>query len=225
VVAADWAAMTESVDGQFTVRAVGEIDFANAQHFREYLLGTVSSADRSVRVDLRDVRYLDSSGLHALVTAHAAATRRALRLDVDAGGLPRKVIEAAGLTYLLRGSAQQAGQPVGGADFDPTQWRTPEPLVTRVHDEGDVRVISVSGDADMEGGDAFSSALAAATRHGTRPVVLDLAYLQWINSRVASVIATARHDASKLGLAFEIRNPNATVRRVLEICGVIDPPS
>src|SRR5205807_5604243 len=82
VVAADWAAMTESVDGQFTVRAVGEIDFANAQHFREYLLGTVSSADRSVRVDLRDVRYLDSSGLHALVTAHAAATRRALRLDV-----------------------------------------------------------------------------------------------------------------------------------------------
>jgi anti-sigma B factor antagonist len=225
VVAADWAAMTESVDGHFTVRAMGEIDFANAQHFREYLLGAVSSADRSVRVDLRDVRYLDSSGLHALVAAHAAATRRPLRMDVDAAGLPRKVIEAAGLTYLLRESAEQAREPVPGADFDPTQWRTPEPLVTRVHDEGDVQVISVSGDADMEGGDAFSSALVAATRHGTRPVLLDLTYLQWINSRVASVIATAKHDASKLGLAFEIRNPNATVRRVLEICGVIDPPS
>jgi anti-anti-sigma factor len=217
--------MTESVDGQFTVRAMGEIDFANAQHFREYLVGTVSTADRNVRVDLRDVRYLDSSGLHALVAAHTAATRRALRLDVDAQGLPRKVIETAGLAYLLRDSARQPGQPVAVADFDPTQWRTPEPLVTRVHDEGDVQVISVSGDADMEGGDVFSSALAAATRHGTRPVVLDLAHLQWINSRVASIIATARHDASKLGLLFEIRNPNATVRRVLEICGVIDLPS
>jgi anti-sigma B factor antagonist len=225
VVAADWVAMMDSVGGEFIVRATGEIDFAGAQRFREYLLGAVWMAQGGVHVDLRGVQYLDSSGLHALAAAYDAARRRAVRFGVEADGVPRKVIELAGLTYLLREFDEPPAPLALAADPELTYLQTSMPLVTRVHDDGDVQVVSVSGHSDMAGGDAFSSTLAAATRDGTRPVVVDLSELQWINSFAAGVIALAKSDASTRGIVFEIRNPNPIVRRVLEICGVIDSPT
>src|SRR5437588_10261792 len=99
---ADWAAMMQDVNGVFTVRVWGEIDLANAHRFREYLLGAVSMAHDGVVVDLCGVRHLDSSAVHALVAARAAADLREVRFEVAADGLTRKVIDLVGLTSLLR---------------------------------------------------------------------------------------------------------------------------
>jgi len=96
-----WSGMMQRVDGVFTVRVWGEIDLASAHRFREYLLGAVCMAHDGVLVDLCGVRHLDSSALHALVAARAAADLRDVCFDVTADGLTRKVINLAGLTSLL----------------------------------------------------------------------------------------------------------------------------
>ena len=96
-----WSGMLQRVDGVFTMRVWGEIDLASAHRFREYLLGAVSMAHDGVVVDLCGVRHLDSSAVHALVAARAAADLREVRFDVTADGLTRKVIDLAGLTSLV----------------------------------------------------------------------------------------------------------------------------
>ena len=97
-----WSGMLQRVDGVFTMRVWGEIDLASAHRFREYLLGAVSMAHDGVVVDLCGVRHLDSSAVHALVAARAAADLREVRFEVAADGLARKVIDLVGLTSLLR---------------------------------------------------------------------------------------------------------------------------
>src|SRR5205807_45431 len=82
-----WSGMMRRVDGVFTVRVWGEIDLASAHRFRDYLLGAVSMAHDRVLVDLCGVRHLDSSAVHALVAACAAADLREVRFDVAADGL------------------------------------------------------------------------------------------------------------------------------------------
>lgn len=101
MVASQWGGMIELVDGVFTVRVSGEIDRATAARFRQYLLGTVSMAHDELCVDLRPVTYVDSSGLHALVAAHEACEERAVRFNVQADGFARRILELAGLSFVL----------------------------------------------------------------------------------------------------------------------------
>ena len=95
------------------------------------------------------------------------------------------------------------------------------PLSTRIHDEGDSVVVTVSGDVDMAVADPFSSALATAIENATRAVVLDLADLRFMDSTGVRALLYAQHNASANDLTFHIRNPSETVRRVLEVCGVL----
>lgn len=69
--------VTEQPDGA-TVHLDGEIDLERSPEARTLLLGLIGKG-KAVRVDLHEVRYMDSSGLASLVEAHQKA--RAAKLD------------------------------------------------------------------------------------------------------------------------------------------------
>lgn len=90
------------------VALVGECDLATREALTEALMAAVEQAP-TVVVDLKALRFLDSSGLHGLVTAHRAARERGGRLHVvNAGGSVATVLALTGLDELLR--------PPAGAD-------------------------------------------------------------------------------------------------------------
>jgi anti-sigma B factor antagonist len=91
-----------SVDGQRAdVVLSGECDLAAREDCITVLMGAVGAAP-SVVVDLGRLTFLDSSGVHALVTAHRAAVERGGWLSVaNAGGMVAHVLEITGVGGLL----------------------------------------------------------------------------------------------------------------------------
>ena len=82
------------------VSVVGEVDLATAPQLAESL---VQFANGDVTVDLTQVTFLDSTGLHALVTAHEHLERRAARLRVTgASTAVLRVLEISGLDRYLQ---------------------------------------------------------------------------------------------------------------------------
>lgn len=95
--------VTTAVAADRTVVAVaGECDL----HTRDELIATLTAAVREaplVEVDLAQVRFLDSSGLHALVTAYRAAQAQGRRLYVvNATGTAATILDMTGVIELLR---------------------------------------------------------------------------------------------------------------------------
>ena len=102
----DFEAHTTQEAGRLVVAFAGECDLNSRDTMTATLLGAVRAA-RTVVVDLRAVRFFDSSGLHALVTAHQAALRRDGSLSVvNATGTVAAVLEITGLMELLRHRAR-----------------------------------------------------------------------------------------------------------------------
>lgn len=98
----DFEAPTFHDDDRVVVAPAGECDLRSRDRLTETLLAAVRSAT-TVVVDLTAVTFFDSSGLHALVTAHHAALRRSGSLHVvNATGTVATVLEMTGLMELLR---------------------------------------------------------------------------------------------------------------------------
>lgn len=96
------------------------------------------------------------------------------------------------------------------------------PLTTRLDGDGEDVIVTVTGDLDMDTGDAFPSALAIALREASRALIIDVAGVTFLASFGVGLLVRAHRDAEAAGLSFEIWNPSPTSRRVLEICGVLD---
>lgn len=90
--------------GEFSiVRLPQEIDLGNASEVLESMLSTLNRGNGDLVVDARDVRFMDSSGLNALVRARerADALSGSLHL-VAASSRMRRLLEITRLTGLLR---------------------------------------------------------------------------------------------------------------------------
>ena len=78
--------------GEVLVRLEGEVDSASAPEFLAELKGPLSAADnRTVRLDLSRLRFLDTAGARALLRARELVAAAGGRLTVDgmvAGRLP-----------------------------------------------------------------------------------------------------------------------------------------
>jgi anti-anti-sigma factor len=87
----------------------GEIDMANAALFREVLRQVVERKNGGrIVVDMRDVTFLDSSGLGMLVAAQRAATVKGIELRLaDPNPIVRMTLEVANLADLLIGVEQR----------------------------------------------------------------------------------------------------------------------
>ena len=63
------------IDGVVVLSVSGEVDLANAPSLRAHLKTAIETADFVV-VDLKDLKYIDSSGIKALLDAHGTFAPR-----------------------------------------------------------------------------------------------------------------------------------------------------
>ncbi|MEU4690121.1 STAS domain-containing protein [Actinoplanes sp. NPDC023714] len=98
----DFQISTAPQAGRIVVSVAGDVDLRHRDEMTDSLQAAVRSAPEVV-VDLAAVRFLDSSGLHALISARQAATRRDGTVwVVNATGTVAMVLEMTGVLKLLR---------------------------------------------------------------------------------------------------------------------------
>ncbi len=81
--------------GHVTVRLIGEMDMAEEQRFTELVTdGVIADKPATVELDLSELRFMDSSGLRALLQARKAVETHGTRLVLaDPQPAVRKVLE------------------------------------------------------------------------------------------------------------------------------------
>lgn len=99
---------TSTASGRTVLALIGECDLAARDELTTALLAAVASAPVVV-VDVAGLAFLDSTGIHGLVTAHHAARAAGGRLHVvNATGMVANVLDITGVGDLLRPSAAAA---------------------------------------------------------------------------------------------------------------------
>ncbi|GAA4601853.1 anti-anti-sigma factor [Actinoplanes octamycinicus] len=107
---ASFEARTAAQPGRITVLLAGDCDLTARDRLTAVLLDAVSHS-AVVFVDVSDVGFLDSTGVHALVTAHHAARARDGGLYLTgATGTVAAVLELTGLDALLRAPAEESAE-------------------------------------------------------------------------------------------------------------------
>jgi len=107
---ASFEARTSARPGRSVVALVGECDLAVREELTSALLEAVASAP-VVEVDLDALQFLDSTGVHALVTALHAAQRDGTALYVtNAHGPVAHVLDITGVGALLQAPNQAPDQ-------------------------------------------------------------------------------------------------------------------
>jgi len=104
----DLTTLTEPGHGYVTVLAHGEIDLYTAPTLREAALAAMRQHGTTLRMDLRDVTFMDSTGIEVLL-----ATRR--RAELEGGSLTlcrpsqavRRIIEVTGLDKMFTIAPEQ----------------------------------------------------------------------------------------------------------------------
>lgn len=94
-----------------------------------------------------------------------------------------------------------------------------EPLEIAEHFEGELLVLSVSGELDIATSRILEERLGALLAQH-RQVALDLAELAFIDSTGLAVLVTAAQTADLNGGGFAIRAVSASAQRVMELSGV-----
>lgn len=93
---------TVRAEGALVLAVSGEVDLDTADKLREAVLGTFTEQPTSVRVDLTDVSFLNSSGLNALLAGLKRADEDGVSYAVvNAQPDVHKVIEMVGLADVL----------------------------------------------------------------------------------------------------------------------------
>jgi anti-sigma B factor antagonist len=72
----------EADDGRVAFIPRGELDLATAPELEEKVLAAVREADRVVILDLRELTFMDSTGVRTIVAAHKAAGENGTDLRV-----------------------------------------------------------------------------------------------------------------------------------------------
>jgi anti-sigma B factor antagonist len=85
-----------------TVVAAGELDLSVAAGFDTAVTSALDSGAETVVVDLGDLAFIDSAGVHALLRAHRRAARGTVRLIIrPAADRVQRVFEVCGVTGVL----------------------------------------------------------------------------------------------------------------------------
>ena len=97
-----------------------------------------------------------------------------------------------------------------------------QPLRITSGREGDVAVLTLAGELDPHTAPALAEELDDAIGGGATTVVLQLAELSFIDSSGLRVVISAHRRLDEAGGRLVLRTPSDTVRRLLEITGLLD---
>ena len=103
-------------NGVTTVTLSGELDMATVAILNEQLASVQQDGTRAIVLDIRDLSFIDSSGLHALVRAYRSSEQNGHRLMlVGANPFARRLCETTGTEFLLNseGTAELLGRFTG----------------------------------------------------------------------------------------------------------------
>lgn len=90
---------SEQADGTLRVALAGDLDVSTAASVEERLMA-LEEGDAAERVvlDLRGLRFIDSTGLSLLINAHSRGRKAGRRVTIVSGtGPPRRILETTGL--------------------------------------------------------------------------------------------------------------------------------
>lgn len=113
--------LTTRVDvrnGVTSIALSGELDMATVPILNNQLTALEQDDSEAIVLDLRDLRFIDSSGLHALLRAHERFETTGHRfLLVGASPIARRLCEITGTEFLLdaKGTADLLGRFTGDA--------------------------------------------------------------------------------------------------------------
>jgi anti-anti-sigma factor len=79
------------------LRLRGEVDLAVEEAMRDALDALLESDARTLVLDLRELDYMDSTGVQRLLAAQAGADERGRRLEVRLGPAARRILELCGV--------------------------------------------------------------------------------------------------------------------------------
>lgn len=112
---ARFEARTVAGSGRAMVSLTGEADLSVRDELTGALLAAVTTSPVVV-VDLGGLTFLDSSGVHGLITAYHAAKREHRRLYVvNAGGVVAELLNLTGIAELLGPPDSNGASPDGTA--------------------------------------------------------------------------------------------------------------
>jgi anti-anti-sigma factor len=90
---------TSEHDGRVVVQLRGELDLATAPELEELIVERLD-AGQAVVLDLRELEFMDSSGLRVIIAAHARAGRGGPRFTIvrpPANGAVARILTIAGV--------------------------------------------------------------------------------------------------------------------------------
>jgi anti-sigma B factor antagonist len=85
------------------VRCVGEIDQSTADDVTHALGEAMATDAEELVLDLTGVRFMDSTGLHAVIVAATSAEGVGMRFTVLPSGPVQRLLEVAGLRDIVQG--------------------------------------------------------------------------------------------------------------------------
>jgi anti-anti-sigma factor len=98
-------------DAAVVVRLSGDVDLSVSPMLEEVLIEVLRGGAGRVIVDLRDLRFMDSSGINALVRGYRMAADGGRTLSVcNATGMVARVLEITGVARALAAGTSQAEQ-------------------------------------------------------------------------------------------------------------------
>jgi anti-sigma B factor antagonist len=108
---------SQEQDGVATIALSGELDMATAPILSEDLAPFEGNGASTIVLDLRDLTFIDSTGLHALVEARSRAVSFGDRLLLSgASPAARRLMELTGTLFLLDDAEGFSGNEIGTTD-------------------------------------------------------------------------------------------------------------
>jgi anti-sigma B factor antagonist len=93
---------TREEEGAVRIAVAGELDLSSALTFDEEVRRAEARRPQTLILDLRRLRFMDSTGLRLIMSAHSRARTRGRRLAIVLGNEPvRRLFRLAGVTRRL----------------------------------------------------------------------------------------------------------------------------
>jgi anti-sigma B factor antagonist len=94
--------IAEDGDDELFVTLVGELDISNVERFEDELMQLEQPRPQRIVLDLRGVRFIDSTGLSLLLNADARARRQSRHVTIVSGSGPaRRIMRTVALDQIL----------------------------------------------------------------------------------------------------------------------------